>query len=203
MKLYYAPGACSMASRISLYEIGQDADFVRTDIRAKQTEDGRDFREINPLGYVPALELDGGEVLLENTAILPYIASLKPGALAPQGDALKEARLHEALGFLSGELHKAFGPFFGNPQGEARDAAMQKLESRLAFVEQHLSDGRESWLGGDFSVADAYAFVILSWADHFGITYDRHPNIARYVERIGRRESVSKALEAEGLLQAA
>lgn len=203
MKLYYAPGACSMASRIALYEIGQDADFVRTDIRAKQTEDGRDFREINPLGYVPALQLDNGEILLENTAILPDIASLRPGVLAPHGDALTEARLHEALGFLSGELHKSFGPFFSNPQGEARDAAMQKLESRLAYVEQHLGDGRETWLGGDFSVADAYAFVILSWAGHFGITYDRYPNIARYAERIGRRDSVRKALEAEGLLQAA
>jgi glutathione S-transferase len=100
-------------------------------------------------------------------------------------------------------LHKAFGPFFGNPQGEARDAAMQKLESRLAFVEQHLQDGRESWLGSDFTVADAYAFVVLSWANNFGISYDRYPNIARYVERIGRRESVRRALEAEGLLQAA
>ncbi len=203
MKLYYAPGACSMASRIALYELGRDAEFVLTDIRAKQTEDGRDFREINPLGYVPALELDGGEVLLENTAILPYIAGLQPGRLAPQGDALAEARLHEALGFLSAELHKAFGPFFGNPQGEARDAALQKLQSRLDFVEQHLSDGREYWLGRDFTVADAYAFVILSWADHFGISYSDRPNITRYVERIGQRESVRKALEAEGLLQPA
>ena len=96
-----------MASRIALYEIGQDADFVRTDIRAKQTEDGRDFREINPLGYVPALRLENGEILLENTAILPYIASLRPGVLAPHGDALTEARLHEALGFLSGHAGPA------------------------------------------------------------------------------------------------
>lgn len=203
MKLYYAPGACSMASRISLYEIGEDAEFVRTDIRAKRTEDGRDFREINPLGYVPALELDGGEILLENTAILPYIASLSPGRLAPTGGGLNEARLHEALGFLGAELHKAFGPFFGNPQGEAREAAMSKLESRLDFVEQHLSDGRETWLGGDFSVADAYAFVVLSWADHFGISYDDRPNIGRYLERIGQRESVQRALRDEGLLQPA
>ena len=201
MKLYYAPGACSMASRISLYEIGQDAQFVRTDIRAKRTEDGRDFRELNPLGYVPVLELDGGEILTENDAILPYIASLKPGALAPEGDALAKARLHQALGFLSSELHKAFGPFFGNPQGEARDAAMQKLQSRLDFVEQHLGDGREYWLGDQFTVADAYAFVVLGWADHFGISYSDRPNIQRYLERIGRRDSVQRALQDEGLLQ--
>ncbi len=203
MKLYYAPGACSMASRISLYEIGQDAEFVPTDIRAKRTEDGRDFRKINPLGYVPALEIDGGEILTENGAILPYIAGLKPGVLAPAGDALGEARLNEALGFLSSELHKAFGPFFANPQGEARDAAMSKLNSRLDFVEQHLGDGRDYWLGGEFGVADAYAFVVLSWADHFGISYDDRPNIARYLERIGGRETVQRALQDEGLLQAA
>ena len=203
MKLYYAPGACSMASRISLYEIGQPAEFVKTDIRAKQTENGRDFREINPLGYVPALELDGGEILTENGAILPYIAGLKPGALAPQGDALAEARLHQALGFLGSELHKAFGPFFGNPEGEARDAAMQKLNSRLDHVEQHLNDGREYWLGDRFTVADAYAFVVLSWADHFGISYSDRPNIERYVERIRGRETVQRALRDEGLLKAA
>ena len=203
MKLYYSPGACSMASRISLYEIGQSAEFVRTDIRAKRTEDGRDFREVNPLGYVPALELDGGEILTENEAVLPYIASLKPGTIAPEGDALTEARLHQALGFLGSELHKAFGPFFGNPQGEAREGAVSKLQSRLDFVEQYLSDGREYWLGDRFSVADAYAFVVLSWADQFGISYDDRPNIAQYLERIGGRRTVQQALQDEGLLQAA
>ncbi|WP_205481054.1 glutathione S-transferase C-terminal domain-containing protein [Sphingomonas arenae] len=203
MKLYYSPGACSMASRIVFNELGQQPEFVRTDIYAKRTEDGRDFREINPLGYVPALELDGGEVLIENGAILPYIASLKPGAVAPSGDALAEAKLHQALAFLSSELHKAFGPFFGKPEGAAREALLKRLDTRLDYVEQHFGDGREYWLGDDFTVADALAFVILSWAGHFGISYADRPNIARYVERIGRRESVRKALEAEGLLQAA
>ena len=203
MKLYYSPGACSMASRISLYEIGQSAEFVKTDIRKKTTEAGEDFTTISPLGYVPALQLDDGQILLENTAILPFIASLKPGVLAPTGDPLSEARLHEALGFLTAELHKAFGPFFGKPQGEAGDAAMTKLTSRLGFVEKHLSDGRETWLGGDFTVADAYAFVILSWADHFHISYDGYPNVARYVAGIRGRQSVQKALQDEGLLQPA
>ena len=176
---------------------------MKTDIRKKTTETGEDFTTISPLGYVPALQLDDGQVLLEYTAILPFIASLKPGVLAPTGDALTEARLHEALGFLSAELHKAFGPFFGNPQGDARETAMTKLTSRLGFVEKHLSDGRETWLTGDFSVADAYAFVLLSWGDHFDISYDSYSNIARYVERISSRRSVQKALQEEGLLQAA
>lgn len=203
MKLYYAPGACSMASRISFYEIDEPVEFVRTDIRAKRTEDGRDFREINPLGYVPALELDNGEVLLENTAILPYIASLSPGSIAPPPGGLDEARLHEALGFLSAELHKAFGIFFGNPQGEVREAAMTKLASRLDYVERHLSDGRDYWLAGGFTVADAYAFVVLSWANLFGISYADRPYIASYLDRVAQRKSVRRALEDEGLLQPA
>jgi glutathione S-transferase len=203
MKLYYSPGACSMASRISLYEIGEPAEFVKADLRTKRTEDGQDYLTINPLGYVPALQFDDGSVLHENTAILPYIAGLKPGRLGPSGHGIEEARFHEALGFLSAELHKAFGPFFGNPQGEAREAAMTKLQSRLDFVEQHLSDGRAFWLGEDFTAADAYAFVILSWADHFGINYDQQPNIARYVNNIRTRESVQRALGDEGLLKAA
>lgn len=199
MKLYYSPGACSLASRIALHEVGQAAEFIKTDIRAKRTEDGRDYREVNPLGYVPALELDGGEVLTENEAVLPYIASLKPGSIAPQGDALEMAKFHQALGFLATELHKSFGPFFGPLKGEARDKAMTKLESRLDFVEDRLADGRQHWLGGDFTVADAYAFVVLSWMGHIGLDPARWPNIARYVEGIAKRESVRKALAEEGL----
>ena len=157
MKLYYSPGACSLASHISLIELDQSYELVKTDIRAKKTEDGRDFREINRMGYVPALELDGGEILTENGAILPYIASLKPGILAPAGDALGEARVNEALGFIGTELHKAFGPFFGGAEGEARDAALDRLKARIAHIEYLLGDGRDYLFGDRFSVADAYA----------------------------------------------
>ena len=203
MKLYYSPGACSLASHISLIEIGQPYDLVKTDIRAKRTEDGRDSREINRLGSVPALELDDGSILTENAAILPYIASLKPGALAPTGDPLTEARLHEVLGFMGSELHKAYGPFFGGAEGAARDAALDRLKSRIAHVEFLLGDGRDYLFGDRFSVADAYAFVVLGWAGHFDISLDEWPNVKAFVDRVGQRPAVRQAMAEEGLLEKA
>lgn len=203
MKLYYSPGACSLASHISLIEVGQPIDLVKTDIRAKRTEDGRDYREINRLGYVPALELDNGAILTENAAILPYIASLKPGAIEPQGDALMDARLHEMLGFLGSELHKAYGPLFGGAEGAARDTAVDRLKSRIAHVEYLLGDGRDHLFGERFSVADAYAFVVLGWAGKFDIPLDDWPSVKAFVERVGQRPSVRQAMAQEGLLQAA
>jgi glutathione S-transferase len=203
MRLFYSPGACSLASHIALIELGLPYDLVKTDIRAKKTEDGRDFREINPLGYVPALELDDGAILTENAAILPYIASLKPGVLAPTGDALTEARLHEVLGFLGSELHKAYGPLFGGAEGAARDAAIARLKSRIAHIEYLLGDGRDDLFGVRFSVADAYAFVILSWASHFDIPLDEWPNVKAFVDRVGQRPAVRQAMAEEGLLEKA
>ncbi|MDV3257562.1 MAG: glutathione S-transferase C-terminal domain-containing protein [Sphingomonas sp.] len=203
MKLYYSPGACSMASHISLLEIDQPVELVKTDIRAKKTQDGRDFREINRLGYVPALELDGGEILTENGAILPYIAGLRPGTLAPTGDALSDARLHEVLGFLSSELHKSFSPFFGPLEGAAREAALEKLRSRIGHVEYLLGDGRDYLFGDQFSVADAYAFVILSWTRAFDISLDEWPSVAAFVRRVAQRPAVIKAMAEEGLLETA
>ena len=203
MKLYYSPGACSLASHISMIEIGQPVELVKTDIRAKRTEDGRDYREINRMGYVPALELDDGSILTENAAILPYIANLKPGVLAPTGDALGEARVHEVIGFIGSELHKAFGPFFGGAEGAARDAAVDRLKTRIAHIEYLLGDGRDYLFGDKFSVADAYAFVVLGWTKHFGIALDEWPNVKAFVDRVGQRPAVRQALAEEGLLEKA
>ena len=177
---------------------------MKTDLRAKQTEDGCDFREVNPLGYVPALQLDNGEVLTENGAILPYIAGLKPGALGPKhDDRLGDARLNEALGFLGSELHKSFSPFFGPLEGEARDKALDKLKSRIGEVERRLGDGRDYLLGGGFTVADAYAFVILNWANGIGLSLDAWPHTKAFVERVASRPAVRQAMADEGLLEVA
>ena len=203
MKLYYSPGACSLASHISLIELEQPVELVKTDIRAKRTEDGRDYREVNRMGYVPALELDDGSILTENAAILPYIASLKPGVLAPTEDALGEARVHEALGFIGSELHKAFGPFFGGAEGAARDAATDRLKSRIAHIDYLLGDGRDYLFGDKFSVADAYAFVVLGWTKHFGIPIDEWPNVKAFVDRVGQRPAVRQAMAEEGLVEKA
>ena len=203
MKLYYSPGACSLASHISLIEIDQPYELVKTDIRAKKTEDGRNYREINRMGYVPALELDDGEILTENSAILPFIASLKPGDIAPNGDALADARVNEAIGFIGSELHKAYGPFFGGAEGAARDSALDKLKSRIAHVEYMLGDGRDYLFGDRFSVADAYAFVVLNWAGHFGIALDEWPRVKAFVGRVAARPAVRQAMAEEGLLEKA
>lgn len=203
MKLYYSPGACSLASHISLIELGQPVELVKTDIRAKRTEDGRDYREINRMGYVPALELDDGAILTENAAILPYIASLKPGVLAPTGDALGDARVHEVIGFIGSELHKAFGPFFGGAEGAARDTAVDRLKTRIAHIDYLLGDGRDYLFGDKFSVADAYAFVVLNWTGHFGIPLDEWPNVKAFVDRVAARPATRQALAEEGLLEKA
>jgi glutathione S-transferase len=197
MRLYYSPRACSLASRIALHEIGADVEYERVDLRTKQTEAGRDFRDVNPLGYVPVLELDDGAILTESPAILSYIADLRPGTLAPDQGTFERVRLHQALAFVSGELHKSFSPLIAGVQGPTRDLALARLESRLDHVEQQRADGRQYFVEDQYTVADAYAFVILSWSPHLGVTLEKWPHIRSYLERIGSRRAVQAALAEE------
>src|SRR5579862_5605702 len=156
MKLYFQPLACSMASRIALYEAGADAEFDQVD-RAKKTQAGADFHDVNPMGQVPALALDGGEVLTENAAVLQRIADLNPEAgLAPPAGTAERAKVQQWLNFISTELHKGtFMPLLDAEANDgARDYARAKTERRLAVAAQALATG--DWLVGDFSIADAY-----------------------------------------------
>ncbi len=203
MRLYYKPGACSLAARIVLKELGETFESVRVDTAAGLTEHGSDYRTINPKGYVPALELEPGVVLTENPAILQYLADLHPEAgLAPAPATLSRARLQEWMNFTSSELHKAFGPYFSAraPEGEAKTRADATLARRLDNVELEFADGREYALGGHFSVADAYLFVVLSWTAHIGMDLAAWPALAAYVERISQRPAVRAALAEEGLI---
>ena len=202
MKLYYAPGACSQATRITLHELGIDAECVRVDIRARRTENGGDYLKINPLGYVPALELDDGTIVIENAAILQLVADKKPGTLIPDGD-FERVQFNQWLSFLSSELHKSFSPLFGGIEGAARDKALERLRSRIDQVERQLGDGREWLLGDRYSLLDAYAFVILGWGREFDISLAEWPNVSALVKRVGDRPAVQRALEEEGLLEAA
>jgi glutathione S-transferase len=197
MKLYYSPRACSLAARIAFHELGIQPDYERVDLRTKITETGRDFRQVNPLGYVPALELDDGTVITENVAILPYIADMRGGEIAPLPASFDRVRLIEALGFLSGELHKSFSPFIAGVEGSAREKATARLESRLDHVERRLADGRDYLVGNRYSVADAYAFVILSWCPLLGFPLDRWPHIRVYIECINSRFAVQAAIAQE------
>jgi len=202
MKLYYSPGVCSQSVHIALNEAGIDHRIEKVDLTAKTTESGADFARINPLGYVPALELDDGEVLLEAPAILQYVADLKPEAgLAPANGTRERVRLQAELNYVASELHKSFGPFFApvKPEGALKDQALTKLAKRFDALEAKLADGRDYLMGDRFTVADAYAFVVASWAGLIGFDLSSHPRVQAYVARIAARPKVRETLEREGL----
>jgi len=193
MKLYLAPGACSLADHIALHEAEIPFDRVTVDLRTHRTEDGGDYAKVNPKGYVPALVLDDGQLLTENIAILDWISHRCP-RLAPQGE-LGHTRQLEMLAFISTEIHKQFGRIFF-PSGDAeRDAAFAKVDSRLQHLAERLKG--DYLFGSDFTVADAYLFVMLLWARMKGRTLPEP--LSAYVARIEARPAVKLALQHEGL----
>ena len=193
MKLYYSPGACSLADHIALHEAGLSFEHERVDLKAKRTEHGDDFSAINPKGYVPALRLDDGEVLTENIAILDWIAHQVP-RLAPQGP-LGHTRLLEMLAFISTELHKSFKPLFAGASDEDKAKARETIAKRLGFLADRMEG--DHLLDRRFGVADAYLFVMLLWAKKQGIAIpDR---LERFFDAVRERESVEKAMAHEGL----
>ena len=201
MKLYYAPGACSLASHIVLAESGADYAIEKADIRAKKTESGADFTAISPRGAVPVLVLDGGEVLTEGVAIMQFIAdSVTPGSLPAPG-TLGRARVQEALNFVSTEVHKTYSPFFRGLEGEVRAAQEKLLNSRLALVEAKLADGRSYLLGEQFTPADAYLFTVTNWSKGIGHDLSAFPKLVALRERVAARPAVQAAMKAEGLLK--
>jgi glutathione S-transferase len=204
MKLYYAPGACSLAAHIVSREAGLPVEPVKVDLKAHMTADGADYYAVNPKGYVPAVQLDNGEVLTEAANVVQFLADQKPqSGLTPAFGTMERYRLMEWLTFISSELHKGFGPLW-NPQAseDARQAAKDRLASRFAWVDQQLA-GKDYLTGDRFTAADAYAFTILNWAGMHGIDLSAHKNIASFMARVAARPKVREALQAEGLLQQA
>lgn len=195
MKLYYAPGACSLSGRISLHEAGLPAEFERVDIQSKITERGYDYTAINPKGYVPMLVLDDGNAVTENIAILEFISGRDPN-LAP-GGPLGRTRLIEMLSWLSTELHVAFKPFWHSDSEEEKATAAEVVATRLELVFEHIN---ELYLFGPrFTVADAYLFVMLRWANAFGVRMA--PEMLGYFARVAERPMVRRALAEEGLFE--
>jgi glutathione S-transferase len=200
MKLYYSPGACSLSPHIALRETGLPFELVKVDTKTKLTADGRDFREVNPHGYVPALELDGGEVITEGPAIVQYIADRAPAAgIAPAPGSLERVRVQSALALINSEIHKSIGALF-NPalDADGRSAGIQKVEARLDVLDRQLGDA-PYLANGEYSVADAYLFVVLRWLRFFKIDVARWPRLAGLVGRVEARPAVQAALAAEGL----
>jgi glutathione S-transferase len=198
MDLYFSPLACSLATRIALYEADAKAGFIEVDPKTKRImDDGADYLKVYPLGLVPALRMEDGALLTENAAILQYVAAQFPSAnLAPQ-DGVARARLQQWLCFIGTELHKGlFIPLFDKkaPQGTAENA-LAKGESRLAYLNEHLT-GRE-YLLDHFTVADAYLYTVLNWSMATPVKFDRFPAIQSYFKRMQERPSIKRAFTEE------
>jgi len=202
MKLYYLTGACSLASAIALLEAGLKFELVKVDRKTRKAADGLDYNEVNPKGYVPALALYNGEVLTENVAVLQYIADRNPAAkLAPAAGTLERYRLMEWLSFINSEIHKSFSPLFRAEAHEAvKEYARANLNKRLDYAERAL--GSKPYLMGEqFTVADAYLFVVLGWGAHVDVDIGRWPQLKRLHDRVGARPRTIEALKSEGLVK--
>ena len=200
MKLYIKPGACSMASHIILAEIGGDYAVEMVDTANGETASGVNYRDINPKGKVPALEVDG-EVLTEGPAILQYLGDRAANlGLAPTAGTMARARVNEVLNFTGTELHIAFGPLFNPASTDAqKEAARQAVAGKLDWLEARLADGRAHLTGEAFTIADAYAFVVANWANSTGIALSRWPQLSAFMARVAARSAVQQVLRAEGL----
>lgn len=202
MKLFYKPGACSLASHIALSEIGIPFEIDVVDDTAGLTGKGIEYTTINAKGYVPALQFDDGEILTEGPAILQYLADAYPDAgLIPPVGTMERARTTEQLVFVSSELHKAFGPLFRDGVSEPEIAqARATVAQKFDVVEKLLSDGRQVLVEGHFTVADIYLFVVANWANFKEIDLQKWPHLAGFVAYVSERPAVQQALRAEGLL---
>ena len=202
MKLYYAPGACSLASHIALHETGLPFEIEKVDFATKKTALGDDFMQINPKGYVPTIKLDDGSILTEGGAILQYIADQQPDSgLAPKAGTMERYRLQEWLTFIGTEIHKTFSPMFNKAAAEeVKTNARNLLTKRLGYVETRLAN-KPYLMGDKFSVADAYLFTVVSWSNFTGFDLSPFPKLKEYMARVAARPKVQAAMQAEGLLK--
>ncbi len=200
MKLYYSPGACSLAPHIVLRELGLPFETVQVDLKTHKLASGADYYQINPKGYVPALQLDDGSLFTEGAAILQYLADRKPeaGLLGASG-SMERYRAIEWLTFISSELHKGFGPLFiGDMPEAAKKIFLDKLKNRFALLDKHLAS-HEFLMGKKFTVADAYAFTILNWKNFLNVDLSPWKNIEAYLNRVAARPKVRETMHAEKL----
>jgi glutathione S-transferase len=198
MRLYYSPGACSLAPHIIIREANLTIVLDKVSLRGERlTESGRNYYEINPQGSVPALELDNGEVLTEAQVVLQYLAELAPEKNLAPHEGMARWRMLEMLNFIATELHKAFSLLFKKPVQETREAMAKQLSDRFALLERKLGD--KPYLLGEFSIADAYAFVMFTWARKFEIDLSGLPRLKAYFPRVMARPAVQQALQEEGL----
>jgi glutathione S-transferase len=204
MKLYYSPGACSLAPHIVAREAGLSLDLEKIDLANRTTASGRSYLEVNPKGYVPALQVEDGTVMTEVSALIQYLADQAPQAgLIPAAGTPERYKVLEWIGFIATEIHKGFGPLWNPTTPDAvKQATKERLFQRFAYVDQQL-DGRSNLTGERLTVADAYLFVVVNWTNFHGLSLGDYPNLAAFMERVAARPKVQDALQAEGLLKAA
>jgi glutathione S-transferase len=203
MKLYYSPGACSLAAHIVADEADLRLQLEKVDLKAHKTENGQDYYTVNPKGYVPTIQLDDGSTLTENIAVLNYLADRTGHKLfTPEPGSMEHYRLEEWLGFITTELHKSFAPFFQNGSELEKRRAREKIFKRLAHANEALGANR-FLMGSRMTVADAYLFVMLTWARKVELDFSRFSNLTGFFQRMSERPSVQRALREEGLPLAA
>lgn len=202
MKLYYAPGACSLSPHIALLEAGLSFTPVKVSTKTHQIDGGGDFYAVNPKGYVPVLELDDGTRLTEGPAIVQYIADQAPASkLAPANGTMARYKLQEWLNFITSELHKQFSPLFDSTTpDEIKTKQREKLANRYDWIAQQLGD-KEYLTGSTFTVADAYLFTVMNWSKSTGIDMARWPALQGFMKRVAARPHVQEAMKAEGLVK--
>jgi len=200
MKLYFSPGACSLAPHIVARELGLDIELDK--VKDKKTSSGEDFWAINPKGYVPTVKLDDGEILTEGPVITQYMADSKPGSdLAPPNGTMARVRLQELLGYINSEIHKTYSPLFS--QGttpEVRKEKEEYLKKRYGLLDKQLAKG--PFLTGEkFTIADAYLFTVTNWANFVKLDLSEFPNLMAFQQRTAARPAVKEAMKAEGLIK--
>ena len=200
MKLYYATGACSLAPHIVIQEAGLQAELIRVDTKThKVVADGSDFYAINPKGYVPMIELDGGERLTEAQVVMQYLADLAPqSGLLPPAGSLARVRVQEWLAYISSEVHTPFGPLFHPSSDEMKADARQRITARLTWIDQQLA-GHDYLTGPAFTPADAYLFTVTRWTKYAGVDIEPFANLRAFMARVAARPAVQRALAAEGI----
>lgn len=201
MKLYYSPGACSLAPHIVLNELGSSYDIEKVDLAAKKTESGADFTAVNSKGYVPTLELGKGEILTEVSTILQYLADkAQNSGLLPAFGSMDRYRAMETLNFIASELHKGIGGLFNPAMPEdGKKAIVDRVKRHLAWLNSELAK-KPYMLGQTYSVADAYAFTVLGWSKWVNLDLSPYAHIIAYLDRVGARPAVQAALKKEGLV---
>jgi glutathione S-transferase len=201
MKLYYSAGACSLAAHIALEEAGLKYEAISAPTKTKLLPDGSDYRQVNPLGYVPYLVLDDGQALRECAIVCQYVADQAPAKkLIPACGSMARYQLQMWMHFIATELHKGFSPLF-NPAmpDEAKKISLARLQDRLKFVDGELA-GKTYLMGTDFTVADGYLFTVTNWAKPMAIDLSPYPNLLAWRERVAARPAVQAAMKAEGLI---